>query len=43
METIGHLALGFLEIARRLEALPAVVQELATGEGRALAQSVGCG
>ncbi|XP_062230345.1 uncharacterized protein LOC133928081 [Phragmites australis] len=39
-ETIGHIALGFAEIARRLEALPAAVQELATREGRALAQSV---
>ncbi|XP_062227324.1 uncharacterized protein LOC133925402 [Phragmites australis] len=40
METIGHLALGFSEIARRLNALSAVVQELATREECALAQSV---
>ena len=40
METIGHLALVFSEIAWRLEALTAAVQELATREGHALAQSV---
>ena len=39
-ETIGHLALVFLEITWRLEALPVAVQELATWEERALAQSV---
>ncbi|XP_062184546.1 uncharacterized protein LOC133888355 [Phragmites australis] len=32
LDTLGHLALGFSEIARRLEALPATVQELATRE-----------
>ncbi|XP_062208966.1 uncharacterized protein LOC133910667 [Phragmites australis] len=37
METTSHLALGFSEIARRLEALPAAIQELVTREGRALA------
>ncbi|XP_062230079.1 uncharacterized protein LOC133927654 [Phragmites australis] len=40
LETLGHLALGFSKIARRLEALPTVVQELATWEGRALGQGV---
>ena len=39
-EMIGHIALGFGEIARRLEALPAAVQELVTREGRALVQGV---
>ena len=39
-ETIGHLTLGFEEIARRLKALPKAVQELASREGRALAQAV---
>ena len=39
-ETICHIALRFVEIARRLEALPAAVQELATWEGCALAQGV---
>ena len=40
LDTLGHLALGFLQIAQRLEALPAAVQELATRERRALAQGV---
>ena len=40
LDTLGHLALGFSEIARRLEALPAAVQELATREGHPLAQAV---
>ena len=40
LDMLGHLALGFSEIARRLEALPTAVQELATREGRALAQGV---
>ena len=39
-ETIGHIALGFAEIARRLEAFPAAVQELATREGCVLAHGV---
>ena len=39
-ETTGHIVLGFAEIARRLESLPDTVQELATREGRALAQGV---
>ncbi|XP_062194646.1 uncharacterized protein LOC133897835 [Phragmites australis] len=39
-EIIGHLALGFAEIAQRLEALPGTVQELASLEGCALAQAV---
>ena len=37
LDTLGHLAFGFSEIAWRLEALPAAVQELATREGYALA------
>ena len=40
LETLGHLTLGFSEIARCLEALPATLQELVTQEGRALAQGV---
>ena len=39
-ETIDHIALGFEEISRRLKALPRAVQELASREGRALAQAV---
>ena len=39
-ETIGHIALGFGEITQSLEAFPAAVLELATREGRALAQGV---
>ena len=39
-ESIGHIALGFAEIARHLEALPTTVQELVTREGRVLAQGV---
>ena len=40
LEMLGHLALGFSEIAQCLEALPAAVQELVTREGRAVAQGV---
>ena len=40
IEMLGHLSLGFSEITRRLEDLPAAVKELATREGRALAQGV---
>lgn len=40
LQMLGHLALGFSEIARHLEALPVDVQVLATQEGRALAQGV---
>ena len=39
-ETTCHIALGFVEISRCLEALPNTVQELTTREGRALAQGV---
>ena len=39
-DTIGHIALGFEEISRRLKALPRAMQELASREGRALAQAV---
>ncbi|XP_062232835.1 filament-like plant protein 2 [Phragmites australis] len=39
-ESISHIALGFSEIPRHLEALPDAMQELVTREGRALAQGV---
>ena len=39
-ETIGHLTLGFKEISQCLKALPQAVQELASQEGRALAQAM---
>ncbi|MDE9448695.1 hypothetical protein KKJ04_25135, partial [Xenorhabdus bovienii] len=39
-EAINHITLGFEEISRRLKVLPWAVQELASREGRALAQAV---